>query len=130
MTLTSVGTRKEDTFVRKIHWLGMALALVVAFSLAVTPAFAQSGRVTMLGTWGGQELEAFEKVLEAFTAETGIQVDFTGTRDLVAVLTTPRGGGQSAGRGGAAEPGPDAGICREGALVDLSQRARHGSAAR
>src|SRR5690606_34279075 len=85
----AVGTRREDTLVQKAQrWLGAALVLAVALSLAATPAFAQSGRVTMLGTWGGQELEAFEKVLAAFTAETGIEVDFTGTRDLVAVLTT------------------------------------------
>ncbi|MBO8140575.1 MAG: carbohydrate ABC transporter substrate-binding protein [Firmicutes bacterium] len=41
-----------------------------------------------MGTWGGQELEAFLKVLEPFEAATGIDVEFTGTRDLVAVLTT------------------------------------------
>lgn len=120
MTLTSVGTRKEDTFVRKTHWLGMALALVVAFSLAVTPAFAQSGRVTMLGTWGGQELEAFEKVLEAFTAETGIQVDFTGTRDLVAVLTTRVAAGNPPDVAALPNPGQMREFAAEGALVDLS----------
>src|SRR5690606_20071260 len=116
------GTRREDTLVQKAQrWLGAALVLAVALSLAATPAFAQSGRVTMLGTWGGQELEAFEKVLAAFTAETGIEVDFTGTRDLVAVLTTRVAAGNPPDVAALPNPGQMREFAAEGALVDLSR---------
>lgn len=84
------------------------------------PAFAQSGRVTMLGTWGGQELEAFEQVLAAFTEETGIEVDFTGTRDLVAVLTTRVAAGNPPDVAALPNPGQMREFAADGALVDLS----------
>lgn len=44
--------------------------------------------VTVMGVWGGVELEAFEKVMETFEAATGIEVEFEGTRDLPTLLTT------------------------------------------
>ncbi len=46
------------------------------------------GVVNVLGTWGGDELSAFQEVVFPFTEETGIGMAFEGTRDLAAVLTT------------------------------------------
>jgi len=102
------------------RWLG-ALVLTLTLSLAAAPVLAQSGRVTILGTWGGQELEAFQQVLAAFTEETGIQVDFTGTRDLVAVLTTRVAAGNPPDLAALPNPGQMREFAAEGALVDLSR---------
>ncbi|GAH26707.1 unnamed protein product [marine sediment metagenome] len=44
--------------------------------------------MTVLGVWTGKEAEAFQKMMAPFEAETGIKIEFTGTRDLPAVLTT------------------------------------------
>ena len=75
----------------------------------------------MLGTWGGQELEAFLKVLEPFEKETGIDVEFTGTRDLVAVLTTRVAAGNPPDVAALPNPGQMAELAAEGHLVDLSK---------
>ncbi|MEA2016706.1 MAG: ABC transporter substrate-binding protein [Actinomycetota bacterium] len=47
-----------------------------------------AGVVTVLGTWGGEELTSFQEAVFPFTDETGIGMAFEGTRDLSAVLTT------------------------------------------
>lgn len=62
----------------------MKRSLFVVFSvllvLALSLGASAQGVVTMMGVWGGQELEAFQEVMEAFTAKTGITVQFEGTR--------------------------------------------------
>ncbi|TYB45494.1 ABC transporter substrate-binding protein [Actinomadura chibensis] len=60
--------------------------LALAAGLAAYTGLAPAGRVTMLATWTGNEQKAFEKVLDAFTDETGIRVDYTGTRALNQVV--------------------------------------------
>ena len=68
----------------------MKRSLFVVFSvllvLALSLGASAQGVVTMMGVWGGQELEAFQEVMEAFTAKTGITVQFEGTRDLPTLL--------------------------------------------
>lgn len=43
------------------------ILFVVGLLLVSSVAWAQDGVVTVLGVWGGQELEAFQKVMQAFT---------------------------------------------------------------
>ena len=47
-----------------------------------------SAPVTVLGRWTGDELAAFEAAVKPFTAETGIEMQFETTSELLAVLTT------------------------------------------
>jgi alpha-glucoside transport system substrate-binding protein len=51
------------------------------------------GAVTVMGLWGGTELEAFEAVVAGWEAETGGTVEFESTRDLSAILRTRVEGG-------------------------------------
>ena len=97
------------------------ILFVVGLLLVSSVAWAQDGVVTVLGVWGGQELEAFQKVMQAFTEKTGIQVQFEGTRDLPTVLETRLQAGNPPDV--AAIPGPGAmkQYADRGALVDLSQ---------
>jgi alpha-glucoside transport system substrate-binding protein len=44
--------------------------------------------VTVIGTWGGDEEQSFLAMVAPFEADTGIDVQFTGTRDINAILTT------------------------------------------
>ncbi len=44
------------------------------------------GTVSVLASWTGDEQQAFEKVLHEFTAQTGIEVDYQGTRAVDQVL--------------------------------------------
>ncbi len=51
-----------------------------------TPAV--SGTVEVLGVWGGSELESFQAMIAPWEQQTGGRMNFTGTRDLTAILTT------------------------------------------
>ena len=44
--------------------------------------------VKVIGTWGGDEQEAFLAMVKPWEEETGATVKYTGTRDLNTVLTT------------------------------------------
>ncbi|HBG02605.1 MAG TPA: ABC transporter substrate-binding protein, partial [Firmicutes bacterium] len=101
---------------KKSLYVVFSVLLVLALSLG---ASAQ-GVVTMMGVWGGQELEAFQEVMDAFTAKTGIAVQFEGTRDLPTLLQTRIAAGNPPDV--AAIPGPGAmkEYAEQGALVDLN----------
>ncbi|NLM96442.1 MAG: carbohydrate ABC transporter substrate-binding protein [Halanaerobiaceae bacterium] len=64
------------------------VALLLVFLLISGIGVFAKDTVTVMGVWGGVELEAFEKVMETFEAATGIEVEFEGTRDLPTLLTT------------------------------------------
>lgn len=70
---------------KKILVLFVAVLLV---GVVATDVVARQRTVSILGVWGGGERDAFMKALEPFEAATGIRVEFTGTRDLPAVLST------------------------------------------
>jgi alpha-glucoside transport system substrate-binding protein len=70
--------------------LGLGLALACVAAACGSPAGAAGGEpvVTVLGSWTGAEQAGFEAMLSGFEKKYGIQVDYTGTRDADAVLTS------------------------------------------
>jgi alpha-glucoside transport system substrate-binding protein len=78
------------------------------------------GRVSVLGTWSGSEQDSFMAMVQPFIDQTGTQVDYEGTRDLNAVLTTRVQGNNPPDLAGLPGPGPMADFARQGKLVDLS----------
>jgi alpha-glucoside transport system substrate-binding protein len=78
------------------------------------------GSVSVLAVWGGSEQESFMAMIQPFEDATGIQVNYTGTRDLNAVLTTQVQGGNPPDVAGLPGPGQMAQYARAGNLVDLS----------
>lgn len=78
------------------------------------------GTVTVLGVWGGSEQDSFLAMVKPFEDATGVKVEFTGTRDLNAVLTTQVQGGNPPDLAGLPGPGQMAQYARDGKLVDLS----------
>ncbi len=46
------------------------------------------GKVTVIGTWTGSEQDSFMCMVKPFMDATGIQVEYTGTRDLTNILQT------------------------------------------
>lgn len=78
------------------------------------------GSVSVLGVWGGSEQESFLAMLEPFEEATGVNVQYEGTRDLNAVLTTRVEGGNPPDLAGLPGPGQMAQFAEEGDLVDLS----------
>ncbi|MEJ2261824.1 MAG: extracellular solute-binding protein [Anaerolineales bacterium] len=79
------------------------------------------GTVSVLATWGGSEQDAFMAMVKPFEDATGVQIEYTGTRDLNAVLTTRVQGGNPPDLAGLPGPGQMAQFAQQGALVDLSK---------
>jgi len=77
------------------------------------------GSVSVIGTWGGAEQDAFLAMVAPFEAETGITVEYTGTRDLNAVLTTGVASGILPDLAGLPGPGQLQEFAQRGALKAL-----------
>ncbi|MDR5696453.1 MAG: ABC transporter substrate-binding protein [Armatimonadota bacterium] len=77
------------------------------------------GTVTVLGVWGGAELESFREMVRPFEQRTGITVEYEGTRDLNAVLTTRIQAGNPPDVAGLPGPGQMAEFARAGHLKPL-----------
>jgi alpha-glucoside transport system substrate-binding protein len=78
------------------------------------------GTVTVLGTWTGAEQDSFMAMVRPFEQQTGVQVQYEGTRDLNAVLTTRTQGGNPPDLAGLPGPGAMAEFARAGRLIDLA----------
>ena len=74
--------------------------------------------VTVIGTWGGTEQDAFMAMVKPWEDQTGATVKYTGTRDLNTVLTTGVASGVLPDLAGL--PGPGQMAEWADSLVDLS----------
>jgi alpha-glucoside transport system substrate-binding protein len=77
------------------------------------------GSVSVIGTWGGAEQDAFLAMVKPFEDSTGIKVEYTGTRDLNAVLTTGVASGILPDLAGLPGPGQMREFATRGALKPL-----------
>ncbi len=96
----------------------VVLSLLVATSMVFA---APTKKITVLGVWGGQELDVFNAMCKQFTDKTGIEVQFEGTRDLDAVITTRVEAGNPPDICGLTGPGKMNELASKGKLVDLSK---------
>jgi alpha-glucoside transport system substrate-binding protein len=78
----------------------LSLVLVVALSAmagcqpqTTTDDNGEIGSVSVVGVWGGGEIEAFQDVVAGWEEETGGSMDFEGTRDLSSILRARVAGG-------------------------------------
>jgi alpha-glucoside transport system substrate-binding protein len=78
------------------------------------------GTVSVLAVWGGDELDNFRAMIAPFEEETGITVEYEGTRDLNAVLTTRIEGGNPPDLAGLPGPGQLQEFAAAGHLVALN----------
>lgn len=78
------------------------------------------GTVSVLAVWGGDELDSFKAMIAPFEEQTGITVEYEGTRDLNAVLTTRIEGGNPPDLAGLPGPGQLIGYANSGELVPLN----------
>ncbi len=77
--------------------------------------------ITVIANWGGGEKEAFQKVVDAFTAKTGIQVNYESSRNLEALVRTRVAGGNPPDVVMEPRPGAIAEFARAGNLVPLDE---------
>ena len=100
--------------------ISFTLLVVLLIGMLTSNVFAASNTVTVLGIWTGAEAEAFNKMIAPFESETGIKVEFTGTRDLSAILTTQVEAGNPPDVSALPNPGQMIEFAKAGKLVDLS----------
>ena len=111
----------------KTFLLTLLLFATLSLSAAQTPEEAAlaaaegttGGTVSVLATWGGGELESFRAMVAPFEEATGITVQYEGTRDLAAVLTTRVQGGNPPDVAGLPGPGQIAKFAQQGDFVNL-----------
>src|SRR5690349_21382391 len=72
---------------RTVRAVALAAVTVLLAGSGACGVGGDGAGVTVLASWTGGEATAFRKVLDRFTAKTGIRVDFQGTRALNQVLT-------------------------------------------
>lgn len=77
--------------------------------------------VDALGIWGEEELADFEAMVAPWKADTGADVDFTGTRDVNTILTTRVSGGDPPDVALPAALGIFQDLARGGELTPLSE---------
>lgn len=77
--------RLEEKIVRRSKIVAFVLvSLILGGILAAQNAFLASAPINVIGTWGGSELEIFQKIADA----AGVRINFNTTRELDAALTT------------------------------------------
>lgn len=79
------------------------------------------GTVTVLGVWGGSEQDSFLAMVKPFEEATGVNVEYTGSRDAAAVLSTRVQGGNPPDVVNMPSPGQMDLYAKDGNLVDLSK---------
>jgi alpha-glucoside transport system substrate-binding protein len=78
------------------------------------------GTVTVMAEWGGNEQDSFMAMVKPFEERTGVRIQYEGTRDLNAVLTTRVQGGNPPDVAGLPGPGQMAEFAKQGKLIDLT----------
>jgi alpha-glucoside transport system substrate-binding protein len=113
-----------------VSWL--TVAALAGIVLAATLYFARparrgpepratlGGQVTVLGVWGGNELDSFLAMVSPFEERRAVKVQFEGTRDINAVLTTRVQGGNPPDLAVLPGPGQMIEFARAGKLVPLN----------
>jgi len=100
--------------------ISFVILVVLLIGMLTSSVFAASNTLTILGVWTGAEAEAFNKMVAPFEAETGIKVEFTGTRDLPTILTTQVEAGNPPDVSAIPNPGQMIEFAKDNKLVDLS----------
>ena len=100
-------------------WTLLALVAVLLGSAACSAS--GQGRVTVLASWTGAEEEDFRKVLTAFTAKTGIDFDYRGTRAVDQVLASDVQRGTPPDVAVLPNPGSLAGYAHQGKIKPLGE---------
>jgi alpha-glucoside transport system substrate-binding protein len=115
---------KSSRRARPLAALIAAVFVVAACQPAANPPSGSGGQiggtVSVLATWGGAEQDSFLAMVKPFEDQTGVKIQYEGTRDLNAVLSTRVQGGNPPDVAGLPGPGQMAQFASAGKLIDLS----------
>jgi len=90
-------------------------------SAAASGGTAAKRTITVIANWGGGERAAFQKVIDAFTAKTGIPVNYEQSRQLEALVRTRVAGGNPPDIIFDSRPGAIAEFAKAGNLIPLDE---------
>lgn len=97
------------------------LAGVMLFAAGQKDTAAEKGSISVLAVWGDQEAEVFTKQIAAeYERQTGVTVQFEGTRDMNAILTSRVQAGNPPDIAILPSPGLMMELAADGKLVDLA----------
>ena len=88
-------------------------------SSSPSPGDLSGQTVTVIGSWGGEEQDAFLQMVKPWEDQTGATVKYTGTRDINTILTTGVASGVLPDLAGLPGPGQMAEYASAGALKPL-----------
>ena len=109
--------------------------MLSAMTLCAAHAFAQDGyqelakakagefsgkKVTMFGTLSGEDTERFRDAMTEFEKQTGITIEYEGSKDFETLITVRAEGGNAPDIAGFSQPGLLANLVRKGYGIDLS----------
>jgi alpha-glucoside transport system substrate-binding protein len=105
----------------------LPVAALAAFALALGACGGDDGggtaegdgTVTVFSLWGGSEQEAFQKVLDQFSQDTGIETKYESVRDFLPVIRTRLASGNPPEVGIIPRPGVVAELARDESLIAL-----------
>jgi alpha-glucoside transport system substrate-binding protein len=104
----------------------LPVAALAAFALALGGCGGDDGgtaegdgTVTVFSLWGGSEQEAFQKVLDQFTKDSGIETKYESVRDFLPVIRTRLAAGNPPEVGIIPRPGVVAELARDESLIPL-----------
>ena len=105
----------------------LPIVALAAFALALSACGGDDdggtaegdGTVTIMSLWGGSEQEAFQKVLDQFTQDTGIKTNYESVRDFLPVIRTRLASGNPPEVGIIPRPGVVAELARDDSLISL-----------
>jgi alpha-glucoside transport system substrate-binding protein len=106
-----------------IRAISIVLTLFAALALGCsgTPQTGKiGGTVSVVGSWSGGEQEAFLAMIRPFEQETGVTVEYKGTRDLNGYLWQSIAENDMPDVAGLPGPGQMAEFARHGSLKDLA----------
>ena len=90
-------------------------------SAAASGGTSAKRTITVIANWGGGERAAFQKVIDAFTAKTGIPVNYEQSRQLEALVRTRVAGGNPPDIIFDSRPGAIAEFAKAGNLIPLDE---------
>lgn len=88
---------------------------------SVAPSTSAKRTITVIANWGGGERDAFQKVIDAFTAKTSIPVNYEQSRNLEALVRTRVAGGNPPDIAFEPRPGALAEFAKAGNLIPLDE---------
>lgn len=111
---------KRRWFIPAAVLAAMALALGACGGSDEESGTAQGdGTITVFSLWGGSEQEAFQKVLDKFTADTGIKTKYESARDFLPVIRTRLAADNPPDVAIIPRPGVVAELARDDSLIPL-----------